>query len=85
MKDNNIAYNDIGNNVHVIAEFLQNDDMLLSADESLDSDMQPRINVQNIQPNIQPAVNVQQSIVQTIANRTRTQTGAIMRQDYRGM
>ena len=82
---NNIAFNNIANNVQVIAEFLQNDDMLLSADESLDSDMQPRINVQNIQPNIQPAVNVQQNVVQPIANRTRTQTGAIMRQDYRGM
>ena len=65
---NNIAFNNIANNVHVITEYLQNDDMVLSADESLDSDMQPRINVQNIQPNIQPAVNVQQNVVQPIAN-----------------
>ena len=64
---NNIAFNNIANNVHVITEYLQNDDMLLSADASLDSDIQPRINVQNIQQNIQPAVNVQPNI-QPIAN-----------------
>lgn len=51
-----------------IADYLANDDMLLSGDESLDSDIQPRINVQNIQPNVQPVVNIQQNVVQPIAN-----------------
>ena len=78
---NNIAYNDIANNVHVITEYLQNDDMVLSGDESLDSDIQPRINVQNIQPNIQPAVNVQQNVQPNVVQQNVVQPIANIQQN----